>query len=64
MRSIPFAVDDLMQKIQKISFSPINSGSDEFRWGLTKNGIFLVDSMYKALIEHVQPILNKAIWKI
>jgi hypothetical protein len=44
MRSIPFVVDDLMEKIQKISFSPIDPGSDEFCWVLAKNGVFLVDS--------------------
>jgi hypothetical protein len=39
-------------------------GSDEFCWGLTKNGVFSVDSTYKALIEPVQPVIhNNAIWK-
>jgi hypothetical protein len=25
-------------------------GSDEFRWNLNETGLFLVDSMYKALV--------------
>jgi hypothetical protein len=28
----------------------LTQGSDKFRWNLTENGIFSVDSMYRALI--------------
>ena len=40
-------------------------GTDEFRWNLTKNGNFMVGSMYRALIHSAEPVLyNKSIWKM
>jgi hypothetical protein len=43
----------------------LQQGSDVFRWNLTKNGVFSVGSMYSALIEPIQPVLNnKSIWKM
>jgi hypothetical protein len=43
----------------------LTQGTDEFRWNLTASGKFTVNSMYKALIEPVEPIINnKKIWKM
>ena len=51
--------------LQKLASVHLTQGSDEFRWSLTKNNKFSVDSMYKALIQPIQPILdNKSIWKM
>jgi hypothetical protein len=33
-------------------------GSDELRWSLTKNGVFSVGYLYKALCIPTQPVLN------
>jgi hypothetical protein len=39
--------------------------SDVFRWNLTKNGSFSVDSMYNALIQPELPVDNNSkIWKM
>jgi hypothetical protein len=51
--------------IQRLASVQLLQGSDEFRWSLTKNGVFTVGSMYKALIEPIQPVVNnKSIWKM
>jgi hypothetical protein len=53
------------EQLQRLTSVHLMHGSDEFRWGLTKKGVFSISSMYKALIEPVQPILNnKFIWKM
>ena len=44
--------------LQRLASVQLTQGSDEFRWGLTKNGVFSVGSMYKGLIEPVQLVLN------
>ena len=43
----------------------LTQGLDKFKWNLNKNGIFSVDSMYKALI-HPDVLVdnNKKIWKM
>jgi hypothetical protein len=44
----------------KVSFNSAGAG-----WSLTTNGIFLVSSMYKALIIPIQSVVNnKSIWKM
>ena len=54
--------NELLQRLASVHLS---QGPDEFRWSLTKNKKFSVDSMYKALIQPTQPILdNKSIWKM
>jgi hypothetical protein len=54
--------NELLQRLDSIQLS---TGTDEFRWSLTKNGVFSVASMYKALCTPTQPILNnKSIWKM
>ena len=41
----------------------LSEGPDKLRWNLTKNGLFSVDSMYRALIQPVVPAdNNKKIW--
>jgi hypothetical protein len=53
---------ELLQKLASVQLAP---GTDEFKWSLTKNGLFTVGSMYKALIQPVIPVLdNKSIWKM
>ena len=54
--------NELLQRLGSIQ---LVQGTDEFRWSLTKNGIFSVNSMYKALCLSAQPVLNnKSIWKM
>jgi hypothetical protein len=53
---------DLLQRLASVQLTP---GTDEFMWNLTKTGAFTVDSMYRALIQSVEPVLNnKLIWKM
>jgi hypothetical protein len=45
----------------------LETGHDEFRWSLDKNGNFLVTSMYNALIHPDVPIdtdYNNKLWKL
>jgi hypothetical protein len=52
----------LLQRLASVQLSP---ETDEFRWNLHKNGEFLVDSMYNALINLDIPVdNNKMIWKM
>jgi hypothetical protein len=54
--------NELMQRLASVQ---LRQGTDEFRWNLTKNGVFSVGSMYSALIEPIQPVPNyKSIWKM
>jgi hypothetical protein len=51
--------------LQRFALVQLVQGTDEFRWRLTKNGSFSVQSMYKALIQPIQPVFNnKLIWKL
>jgi hypothetical protein len=51
--------------LQRLASVQMLHGSDEFRLGVTNNGVFLVGSMYKAFIEAIQPVINNnSIWKI
>jgi hypothetical protein len=47
--------NELLQRLASIQ---LIHGSNEFRRGLTKNGVLSVGSMYKALIELIQSVLN------
>ena len=54
--------NELLQKLASIQ---LVQGTDEFRWNLTKDGKFTVDSMYKVLIHPTQPGVDfKPIWKM
>jgi hypothetical protein len=44
--------------LQCLAFVQFSQGFDEFRWKLNENGKFLVDSMYRALIQPLQPVVN------
>ena len=51
--------------LQRLDSVQLTQGSDVFRWNLTENGKFLVDSMYKALIHpEVQVDNNNKNWKM
>jgi hypothetical protein len=51
--------------LQRLASIQLVHGTDEFRWCLTKNNIFSVNSIYKALTILSQPIVNnKPIWKM
>jgi hypothetical protein len=51
--------------LQRLDSVQLTQGSDVFRWNLTENGKFSVDSMYKALIHpEVQVDSNNKIWKM
>jgi hypothetical protein len=48
-----------------LAFVQLLQGSDEFSWNLIENGLFSVDSMYKALIQPTEPMVScKMIWKM
>jgi hypothetical protein len=47
--------NELLQKLASIQLS---EGTDEFRWSLTKNGVFSVNSLYRALTIPSQPVIN------
>jgi hypothetical protein len=49
------AWNELLQRLDSIH---LVQGTDEFRWSLTKNGVFSVSSMYKAMRISTQPVLN------
>jgi hypothetical protein len=52
----------LLQRLENVH---LTQGSDEFRWNLTENHRFSVNSMYSALIQPVEPVVNnKMIWKM
>jgi hypothetical protein len=52
----------LLQRLENLH---LTQGSDEFRWNLTENHRFSVISMYSALIQPIEPIVNnKMIWKM
>jgi hypothetical protein len=54
--------NELLQRLASVHLS---EGTDEFRWDLTNSGVFTVQSMYKVLIQPVQPVAsNKSIWKM
>jgi hypothetical protein len=54
--------NELLQKLASVQLS---EGPDEFRWGLTKNGLFSVQSFYRAMILPLQSVYsNKSIWKM
>jgi hypothetical protein len=44
--------------LQRLASVQLEQGTDEFKWNLTKNGIFTVGSMYRALIQPVVPVVN------
>ena len=49
----------------RLALVQLSQGSDEFRWNLTPNGKFSVNSMYRALIHSDIPVDdNKKIWKM
>jgi hypothetical protein len=51
--------------LQRLTFIQLSPGPDEFRWNLNENDKFSVDSMYGALIQYSQPVINKKkIWKL
>ena len=45
--------NDLLGRLTQVQLS---QGSDEFRWNLQENGLFSVDSMYRALIHSDIPV--------
>jgi hypothetical protein len=47
--------NELLQKLASIQLS---EGTDEFRWSLTKNGVFSVNSLYRELTIPSQPVIN------
>ena len=50
---------------ERLAYIQLIDEHDEFRWNLTENGKFSVDSMYKALIHSQIPVnKNKHIWKM
>jgi hypothetical protein len=52
----------LLQRLANIQLKP---GVDEFKWSLHTNGMFSVDSIYKALLLPDIPVdNNKMIWKM
>jgi hypothetical protein len=51
--------------LQRLAHVHMTSGSDGFKWNLIENHKFSVNSMYKALIQPVEPTINnKFIWKM
>jgi hypothetical protein len=54
------AWNSLLVRLEDIQLSP---GPDEFRWNLHANDTFLVDSLYKAILQSDIPVdNNKKIW--
>jgi hypothetical protein len=52
--------NELLQRLAHVHLTP---GSDEFKWNLIDSRKFSVSSMYKVLIQLVEPIINnKFIW--
>jgi hypothetical protein len=55
-------LDSWNEMLKRLASVQLVHGSDEFCWRVTKNGVLSVDSMYKALIKLIQPIItNKSI---
>jgi hypothetical protein len=51
--------------LQRLAGVQLSQGPDEFRWNLNENAKFSMDSMYRALIQPIQPVVNnKLIWKM
>jgi hypothetical protein len=51
--------------IQRLASVQLSHGPDEFKWNLTKNGKFTVDSMYRASLQSNEPVVNfKPIWRM
>ena len=49
----------------RLTHVQLSQGPDEFRWNLQTNGLFPVDSMYRALVHSDIPVDdNKKIWKM
>jgi hypothetical protein len=42
----------------------LTEGSDFFKWGLTKSGLFTVRSLYHHLIDTNPPFQHRKIWKV
>jgi hypothetical protein len=49
--------------LQRLDFLHLLLGSNEFRWNLNENGKFSVDSMYGALIQNIDTIVNNRMIK-
>jgi hypothetical protein len=51
--------------LQHLEFVQLSPGSDEFRWNPNANGVFSVDSLYKAILHYDIPVNTKQkIWKM
>ena len=51
--------------LERLAVVQLSQGHDEFRWNLNRNGIFFVDSMYRALVQpEIQVDNNYKIWKM
>jgi hypothetical protein len=54
--------NELLQRLASIKLA---QETDELQWNLTKNGVFSINSVYKALTIPSQPVFNnKYIWKM
>ena len=50
--------------VGQIAHVQLVSGSDTFRWNLTKSGSFTVRSLYLHLLDRQPPFRHKMIWKL
>jgi hypothetical protein len=50
--------------VARVAHIRLNDEHDKFNWGLHQNGIFSVNSMYKALIIDTRVRYNMVLWKM
>ena len=50
--------------VAQIAHIDLVDGLDNFRWNLTKSGLFIVRTFYLYLIDRHPPFTHKLIWKL
>jgi hypothetical protein len=55
---------DWLGLVARISHVQLTEGSNFFKWGLTKSGLFTVRSLYHHLIDTNPPFQHQKIWKM
>jgi hypothetical protein len=50
--------------VSLVAHTNLNSNRDSFRWNLTTNGLFTVQSLYQASLNNGVGMGNKDLWKL
>jgi hypothetical protein len=52
------------QLVTLVAYTNLNTNRDSFRWDLTANGLFTIQSLYQAILDNGVARDNKDFWKL